>query len=146
MRKLARAVSPLTRQTPRYGALRTRVESREHAASLPALDTLRQRVAARPDDLQVRADLARRLIAEGRLEPALEQLLEIASRDQFLDKQARHDCLAGAGIVGEEKTKRLPWQHRLVNGGDLMRQRLHHRGVNGQNRIEEMSKSNPLRF
>ncbi|MGE5713997.1 MAG: thioredoxin, partial [Betaproteobacteria bacterium] len=74
--------SALAQQTPRYRALRTRIDSLQVAARLPAVDLLRQRIANRPDDLQARADLARQLIAQQQFEPALDELLEIVARDR----------------------------------------------------------------
>ena len=74
--------SALAQQTPRYRALRTRIDSLQVAARLPAVDLLRQRIAERPDDLQARADLARQLIAQQQFEPALDELLEIVARDR----------------------------------------------------------------
>ena len=64
--------------------------------------------------------------------------LQVAAGQQFLDEQAGHDRLAGAGIVGQEKAERLPRQHLAVDGGDLVRQRLDQRRVDGQQRIEEI--------
>ena len=37
-------------------------------------------------------------------------------------------------------------QHGLVNGGDLVRQRLHQRSVDGKQRVEEMCKADALGF
>ncbi len=50
---------------------------------------------------------------------------EIAPRDQLLDEETRHDRLASAGVVGEEEAQRLAGQHRLVDGRDLVRERIH---------------------
>jgi hypothetical protein len=56
----------------------------------------------------------------------------------LLDEQARHDGLAGAGIVGEQEAQRLARQHRLVDSGDLVRQGLDNGGVNRQHRVEQI--------
>ena len=72
--------------------------------------------------------------------------LEIAARDQLLDEQPRHDGLARAGIVGEQEAQRLPGQHRLVDGGDLVRQRVDQRGVHGEHRIEEVGEADAVRL
>ena len=49
--------------------------------------------------------------------------MDVAAQQQFLDEQAGHDGLAGAGIVGQQEAQRLARQHLLVDGGDLVRQR-----------------------
>ena len=55
-----------------------------------------------------------------------------------------HDGLAGARVVGQQETKRLPRQHGFVHRGDLVRQRLDFRGVHGEQGVEEMREANPL--
>ena len=57
--------------------------------------------------------------------------LQVAAHDQFLHQQPGHDGLAGAGVVRQQEAQRLARQHSLVNGGDLVRQRLHQGGVDG---------------
>jgi hypothetical protein len=49
--------------------------------------------------------------------------LQVAAGDQFLDQQAGHDGLAGAGVVRQQKAQRLARQHRFIDRGDLVRQR-----------------------
>ena len=75
-----------------------------------------------------------------------EAALEVAACNQFLDEQAGHDGLAGAGVVGEQEAQRLARQHGFVNRGDLVRQWLDDRGVDRQHRIEQVRKTNALRF
>ncbi len=70
--------------------------------------------------------------------------LQVAAGDQLLDEQARHDRLAGARVVGEQEAQRLARQHRLVDGRDLVRQRLDDRGVDRQHRVEEVREANAL--
>ncbi len=72
--------------------------------------------------------------------------LEVAAGDQLLDEQARHDRLAGAGVVGEQEAQRLARQHRLVDGGDLVRQRLDQRGVDREHRIEQVGQADAVRL
>ena len=106
-------------------------------------------------ELVVRQDL------EGKLEPLVEFVLpllgqaagaddqaalQVAADQQFLDEQAGHDRLAGAGIVGEQEAQRLARQHLLVDGRDLVRQRLDDRGVDGEQRIEEVGQVDALRL
>ena len=54
--------------------------------------------------------------------------------------------LPAPGIVGQQKPQRLPRQHRLVDGGDLVRQRLDQRGVDGEQRVEQVGQADPLRL
>ena len=75
-----------------------------------------------------------------------EAALQVAASDQFLDQQAGHDGLAGAGVVGQQETQRLPRQHGLVHGRDLVGQRIDHRRVHRQHRIEEVRQSDALRL
>ena len=63
-----------------------------------------------------------------------------------LDEQPRHDCLAGARVIGEKKAKGLTGQHGFVDRGDLMGQWLDDRGVHGEHRVEEMRQVDPLRL
>ena len=70
--------------------------------------------------------------------------LKIAAGDQLLDEQPRHDGLAGARVVRQQEAKRLPRQHGLVHRGDLVRQRLDHRGVHGEHGVEEMREADAL--
>ena len=72
--------------------------------------------------------------------------LQVAAGDQLLHQQAGHDRLAGTGIVGEQEAQRLPRQHRLVDRGDLMRQRLHEGGVDRQRGVEQMGEVNAQRL
>ena len=72
--------------------------------------------------------------------------LQVAARDQLLDQQPGHDRLARAGVVGQQEAQRLARQHRLVDGRDLVRQRLDDRGVDGQHRVEEVGQADALRL
>jgi putative thioredoxin len=112
---LARATA-LTRQTPRFRALQLRVESLHTAARLPSADALLQRIASHPDDLQARADLARQLIAAGRLEPALDQLLEIVARDRgFADDYARRTMLSVFDLMLDRPDVVSAYRRRLAS-------------------------------
>ncbi len=73
-----------------------------------------------------------------------EAALEIASRHQLLDEEAGHDRLAGAGVVGQQEAQRLAGQHLLVDGHDLVRQRLDEAGVDGQERVEEVGEADAV--
>lgn len=108
--------SVLTQQTPRFRALQTRLDSLVHAATLPSADELRRRIDAQPGDLQARADLSRQLIAEGRLEAALEQLLEIVARDRtFDDDYGRKAMLAVFDLMPDRPEVVGAYRRRLAS-------------------------------
>ena len=96
---------------------------------------------------------------EGQLEAAVELVLplfgqragaddqtalEVAAGDQLFDEQAGHDRLAGAGIVGQKEAQRRTGQHGLVDGGDLVGERLDVGGMDGQQRVKEMGEADAL--
>ena len=72
--------------------------------------------------------------------------VQIASGHQFLDEQAGHDRFAGARIVGQQKPERLPGEHLAVDGGDLVRERLDERSVDGQQRVEQVCEPDAVGF
>src|SRR5262249_4672033 len=70
-------ISRRNQADPAIAALRTRLEALEASAQLPSEADLQARIQADGADLQARLDLANRLIAERRFEPALQHLLAI---------------------------------------------------------------------
>jgi len=121
----------------------------------------RERVLAEP------VSGARRLVRvvghdlEGQMEAAVELVLplldqiarthdhaalQVAPRHQFLDQQSGHDGLAGSRIVGQQETERLPWQHRLVDRRNLMRQRLDERCMYREQGIKEIGQADAVRL
>lgn len=106
----------LARQSSRFLALQTRLDSVEHAGSLPSVEELQQRVTATPDDLRARSDLARVLIAQRRFEPALDELLEIVARDPaFDDGYARKAMLAVFDLMPERRELIAAYRRRLAS-------------------------------
>ena len=73
-----------------------------------------------------------------------EAALQVAPGDQLLDEQTGHDGLAGAGVIGQQIAQGLARQHGLVNGGDLVGQRIDHGGVHRQHRVEEMGEADAV--
>jgi len=115
VRELLDRAGALARQSARYRALQMRLESLEAAARLPSAAELAQRVATQPSDLQARADLARLLIARGELEPALDHLLEIASRDRsFGDDHGRKAMLAVFDLMADRPQVVGDYRRRLA--------------------------------
>ena len=108
-------VAALTRQTARFRALQTRVDSLLQAARLPSAEELQQNVAAQPADLRARADLAKLLVAQGRYEQALDQLLEIVTRDRaFDDDYARKAMLAVFELLADRPVVVSDYRRRLA--------------------------------
>ncbi len=70
--------------------------------------------------------------------------MQVPAGDQFLDQQAGHDGLAGAGVVGQQKAQRLARQHGLVDRGDLVRQGIDDGGVHRQDRVEQVGQPNAM--
>ena len=63
---------------------------------------------------------------------------EIATGHEFLDEQPGHDGLARTGIIGQYITQGDAAQHFLIDGGNLVRQRLYIRRVDGEIGIKQM--------
>ncbi len=72
--------------------------------------------------------------------------LQVASRNQLLHEQPGHDGLAGARVVGQEKSERLARQHGLIDGRDLMRQRIDQRRVDCQHGVKQMCELNAVQL
>ena len=72
--------------------------------------------------------------------------LQVAAGDQLLDEQPGHDRFAGPWIVGQQEPERLPGEHLAVNGGDLVRQRIDERRVDGQQRVKQVGEPDSVRF
>ena len=71
---------------------------------------------------------------------------QVAADDQLLDKQARHDCLACAGVVRKHEAKRPLRQHLAINCCDLVRVGIDPRRVHGEVGIEQVSEADALRL
>lgn len=113
---LVAKASALARQTPRFRALQTRIESVEQANELPPLDELRARVDADPADLDARANFARGLIASGQLEAALDELLAIVERDRaFGDDYGRKAMLAVFDLMSDRPAVVSAYRRRLAS-------------------------------
>ena len=59
----------------------------------------------------------------------------VGTQHQLLDIEAGHDRLARARIVGQQEPQRKPRQQFLIDGADLMRQRIHIRAVDRNHRV-----------
>ena len=95
-------------------ALNARLHSESRAAELPAAEVLQQRIAASPDDLQARLDLADALLARQEYEPALEQLLAIVERDRaFGDDIGRRRMLSVFDLAAGQPQVVSSYRRRL---------------------------------
>ncbi len=101
------------------------------------------------EDLKVAAELLPELVL-----PLLDEAprrdheasLDVATDHQLLAEEAGHDRLAGAGVVREEEPQRLPRDHFVVDGVDLVRQRVEVRRLDRQERVEQVGERDPFRL
>ena len=70
----------------------------------------------------------------------------VGPHDEFADVEPRHDGLPGPRVVRQDEPQGLPGKHRLVDGGDLVRERLHVRRVHRHHRVEEEREVDALGF
>ena len=81
---------------------KNRIEFIERARDLPPLDALKASVDSDPGDLQAQIDLAVRLVAEDRMEAALEALLAVMKADrEFQDEIARKTMIKVFDLLGK---------------------------------------------
>jgi putative thioredoxin len=109
-------LSPKTTQgiDARYNAIKTRLDALDAASDLPPTDALEARVAANPDDLEARFDLASALIARHKYEGALEHLLAIVQRDRtFRDDIGRKTMLSVFDLAAHNPQLVAKWRRAL---------------------------------
>lgn len=81
---------------------KNRLEFLEAAASLPCVTDLLSQIEAQPDALQLRLDLATQLVADDKIESALDQLLEILKKDREWQEQlARKTMIKVFDLLGK---------------------------------------------
>lgn len=98
----------------RCAALKVRLSSLRAAAELPDLASLRAQIAADANDLQARSALAQRHIADGALDQALEELLEVIRRNrQYNDGAARQTFLSVLELAADRPTLVKDYRKRL---------------------------------
>ena len=68
----------------------------------------------------------------------------VGPHEQFADVEAGHDGLARARVVGQHEAQGLARQHGFVDRGDLVRERVHVRGVDGHHGVEEKGEVDAL--
>jgi putative thioredoxin len=99
---------------PRFNAIKTRLDAVDAAADLPPTDALEAKVAANPDDLEARFDLASAFIARRKYADALEQLLAIVHRDRsFRDDIGRKTMLSVFDLAAHQPELVSQWRRKL---------------------------------
>jgi putative thioredoxin len=109
-------LSPKTTQgiDARFNAIKTRLDAVDAAADLPPTDALEAKVAAHPDDLEARFDLASALIARRKYEGALDNLLVIVQRDRtFRDDIGRKTMLSVFDLAAHQPELVAQWRRKL---------------------------------
>jgi putative thioredoxin len=109
-------LSPKTTQgiDARFNAIKTRLDAVDAAADLPPTDALEANVAAHPDDLEARFDLASAFIARRKYEGALEHLLAIVQRDRaFRDDIGRKTMLSVFDLAAHQPELVSQWRRKL---------------------------------
>jgi putative thioredoxin len=109
-------LSPKTTQgiDQRFNAIKTRLDALDAAADLPPTDALEAQVAAHPEDLEARFDLANALIARRKYAEALAQLLDIVKRDRtFRDDIGRKTMLSVFDLAAHQPQLVSEWRRKL---------------------------------
>jgi putative thioredoxin len=109
-------LSPKTTQgiDARFNAIKTRLDAVDAAADLPPTDALEAKVAAAPDDLEARFDLASAFIARRKYAQALEHLLAIVQRDRsFRDDIGRKTMLSVFDLAAHQPELVAQWRRKL---------------------------------
>jgi putative thioredoxin len=97
-----RILASLPKDTDGIAKPKNRLEFIESSANLPAIDALKASVIASPDELQLKYDLAVRLIADDQIEEALEMLLAMLKIDkEFGDALARKTMIKVFELLGK---------------------------------------------
>jgi putative thioredoxin len=112
----AELLSPKVTQgiDPRYNAIKTRLDALDAAADLPPTGALEAQVAAHPEDLEARFDLANALIAHRKYADALEHLLEIVKRDRtFREDVGRKTMLSVFDLAAHQPQLVTEWRRKL---------------------------------
>lgn len=113
-RAAVEALDPITAAEPRHAAVLARIR----LAASPGADetSLRARTAANPVDTEARQQLARLLVAAGRHEDALAELLEAvrASRGEARDA-ARRTMIQVFDLLGRDDARVGEWRRRLAS-------------------------------
>jgi putative thioredoxin len=99
----ALAAVPEHRRDERAATVAAKVAVWKRGQSLPALNALKAAVDARPEDPDARLGYAERLAAEGRLQAAMDELIEVVRRDRGEKReQARKTLVTLFGLAADQ--------------------------------------------
>lgn len=112
-RRLFDSLSPLTRMEEQARQVEVRLNFAQAGEGDEA--GLRERLATQPDDLETRLRLANLLIANGRHQDGLEELLELVRRDRaWNDEAARKAMLAAFDLLGGQNPLVADYRRKLA--------------------------------
>jgi putative thioredoxin len=98
----ALAAVPEHRRDERAATVAAKVALWKRGQSLPDLGTLKSAVDARPEDSDARLGYAERLAAEGQIQPAMDELIEVVRRARGEKReQARKTIVALFGLAAD---------------------------------------------
>jgi putative thioredoxin len=107
-------LASLPKDTDGINKPKNRIEFIESAAALPEIDALRTSVIASPEDLQLKYELAVRLIADDQIEDALEELLAMLKVDkEFSDALARKTMIKVFELLGKGDPMATAYRRRM---------------------------------
>jgi len=107
-------LASLPKDTDGINKPKNRIEFIESAAALPEIDALRSSVIASPEDLQLKYELAVRLIADDQIEDALEELLVMLKVDkEFSDALARKTMIKVFELLGKGDPMATAYRRRM---------------------------------
>jgi putative thioredoxin len=106
---------PEEQRDERAAALAAKLALWKRGQSLPDLAALKAAVDARPDDLEARLGYADRLAADGRLRPALDELIEVVRRDRGERRErARRTVLELFGLTTDQPDLVSEYRRKLA--------------------------------
>ena len=115
-KRLLETLSPLTQMDESVAALRARMDFAASAAAAPDAESLKERIARDPGDLDARLLFANLRVAGEDYASALDQLLEIVRRDRsFRDDIARKTMLQVFSLLGNEGDLVSEYRRRLAS-------------------------------
>lgn len=107
-------LSAAAQQDPQVQELVRRAQQQLEDSLTPPPAGLLERIAANPDDLQARLDVATHHVGQKAWEPALEQLLEIVRRDRsFGDDIGRKTMVEVFGLASAQPELVSRWRRQL---------------------------------
>jgi putative thioredoxin len=109
-----RSLSDSTRLEPKGRAMAARIEFARRAADVEDPVVLEARIANNPDDCAARDHLSVRLFAAGRIEEAMEQLIEIVQRNRrYGDDAGRQGLVRIFEALGNADDRVVRFRRRL---------------------------------